>query len=235
MQVVVGGQGFQQFDVGARQPGVPEQAQPRWQRLGGGLAQPGDGVAVPDVRRIDPTASTSARHSGGCQLQVGVQVARRAALPVDQQLRPLAGVGGEQPGEPVRHRVTPTPAQLRLVVGVEVAQMRCQRGAPRLIQAGVDDREQRPAHRIRRPRIIIARAGDLGDQRDRAAELHARTHPVAAGAGAQYVRQALGQPAFHPAGRHQHQLLGERVGRWRRQQRAEAIGEDIGAFGAVQV
>ena len=49
------------------------------------------------------------------------------------------------------------------------------------------------------------------------------------------MRQPLTQPAFHAARRHQHQLLGERVGQRVGQQRAEAVGKQVGAFGTVEM
>ena len=61
------------------------------------------------------TRSSSARHRGGCQSQVGVDVAGVVVLPVDEQLRPLPGVGREESGEPARHGVAPALPQLLLL------------------------------------------------------------------------------------------------------------------------
>ena len=118
VQVVVGGQRVEQLDVGARQPGVPEQRQPRWQ-VAGPLPQPGDGLlrggcAGDRRRRARPAPATvRAASAGRCSRSLRV-----AVQPVDEQLRPLAGVGGEQPGQPARHRVAPALAQLGLLASM---------------------------------------------------------------------------------------------------------------------
>ena len=115
----------------------------------GPFAQPGDGLLVPDVRGIGFDALDQRPPQFRLPGQVGVEVWRMAVQPVDQQLRTLPGVGGEQPGQPARHRIPSAPAQLGLGVGLlEVAQMRCQRAAPRLVEAAVDDLQQRPRHRL---------------------------------------------------------------------------------------
>ena len=131
---MVGGQRVEQLDFGAGQPGVPEQRQPRRQ-IGRALPQPGDGFLVPDMRGIGVDALDQRPPQFRLPGQVGVEVWRMAVQPVDQQLRTLPGVGGEQPGQPARHRIPSASAQLGFGVGLlEVAQMRCQRAAPRLIQ-----------------------------------------------------------------------------------------------------
>ena len=66
------------------------------------------------------SVGTSARHSCGCQARsVSRSPSGVAREPVDQQLRTLPGVGGEQPGQPAGDRVAPAPAQFGLpsVVG----------------------------------------------------------------------------------------------------------------------
>ena len=148
VQVVVGGQRVEQLDVGARQPGVPEQRQPCGQ-VGRAFAQPGDGLLLPDVRGIGVDAVDQRPPQFRLPGQVGVEVWRVAVQPVDQQLRTLPGVGREQAGQPPGHRIPPAAAQLGLVVGrLEVAQMRCQRAAPRLVEPAVDDLQQRPRHGV---------------------------------------------------------------------------------------
>ena len=63
----------------------------------------------------------------------------------------------------------------------------------------------------------------------------ARAHPVTAAAGAQDMRQPLAQPPLDAARRHQDELLGERVGQRVGQQCAEPVGQQVGAFGTVQM
>ena len=119
-----------------------------WQ-VGRALAQPGDGLLVTDVRGIGFDALDQRPPQFRLPDEVGVEVWGMAVQPVDQQLRTLPGVGGEQPRQPTRHRIPSAPAQLGLGVGLlEVAQMRCQRAAPRLVETAVDDLQQRPRHRL---------------------------------------------------------------------------------------
>ncbi len=84
------------------------------------------------------TRAISARQSGGCQLQIEFDITGDIVLPVDEQLRPLLGVGGEQSGEAACHRVAPATPQLGLVTLGEVAEMRGERPAPLLVEAVVD-------------------------------------------------------------------------------------------------
>ncbi len=188
-----------------------------------------------------PTAPVRARQSGGCQARSVVEVAAEAVAvaaggPVDQQLRPLGGVRREQAGEPARDGVAAAPPELRLVAGVTMAEVERQGGRPRLVEALVEHRQQGPGERVGRPRVLVAGAGQLGDQRPREPELDAGAHPVsAARRGAEPVREPLAEPPLHAAGRHEHQLGRERVVQRRRQQLAEGIGEQVGPRGAVEV
>jgi hypothetical protein len=58
---------------------------------------------------------------------------------------------------------------------------------------------------------------------------------VVTGTPAQHMGQALAEPAFHPSGRHHHEVLRERIRRWGGQQSAETIRKDVGALSAVNV
>jgi len=70
-------------------------------------------------------------------------------------------------------------------------------------------------------------------RRGRPAVLHV-TDDEHAGAHAQHMRESLTEPAFHPAGGDQHELLCERIGARRGEQPAEAfeLGQ-VPAFGLV--
>ena len=94
VQVVVGGQCVEQFDFGDGQPGVAEQRQPRRQ-VGGRLPQPRNGFSVPDVRWVGVDAVDQRAPQVRLPVQVVVEVAGVAVEPVDQQLRPLAGIRRE--------------------------------------------------------------------------------------------------------------------------------------------
>ena len=188
------------------------------------------------------TVSARARHSGGCQARspssVGAEpVGGVAGGPVDEQLRPLCGVRREQAGEPPCDGVAAAAPELRLVAGVPVPEVQRQGGCPRLVEAAVEHRQQRPGKCVGRPRIVVAGAGQLGDQRPREPELDAGADAVtgALGGGAEPVGQPLAQPPLHAASRHEHQLGCERVLQRRRQQLAEGVGEQVGPRGAVEV
>lgn len=192
------------------------------------------------VRRFGAEPRGEGPPQRGLPVEVGVQRAARAVGvhacgPVGEQLRALRRVGGEQPGDAARDGVAPPLAQLGLGAILEMPQMRCERAAPGLIQVGVDDLEQRPGHGVGRPRVALAGSGQLGDQRPRRTQRHPGTHPVGAVTAAKDVREALAEPAFHPACGHQHEFLGKRIGQRRGEQRAESVREQIRALGAVQV
>ena len=157
------------------------------------------------------------------------------AFPVDQQLRPLAGIGGEEPGQPARDGITPALPQLAFFTGLEVAEVGGQRLAPALFAAGIDDLEQRPHHRIGGPRIVVRRARDFGDEGVRIAERDAGADAVLAVTAAEDVAEPLTQPALDALGGNDDQLFGEGVRQGIGQQRTEAIGEEVGAFSAVEV
>ncbi len=126
VKVVMGGEGLQQFDFGRRQSGVPEQRQPLGQ-ICGGLLQCGKGFRVSDVRRVGVDLVEQGAPQGRLPLQVGGDITGDIVFPVDEELRPLAGVGGEEPGEAACHRVAPALPQLAFFAGLEVAEVGCQR------------------------------------------------------------------------------------------------------------
>ncbi len=167
---------------------------------------------MPDVRRVGVDAAHQRAPQVRLPVQVVVEVAGVAVDPVDEQLRALPGIRREQSGDPPRHRVAPPLPEFLLLALLEVAEVGGQRRAPRLVEAGVDDLEQRPDHRIRVPWILVGGAGDLRDERAWVAECDAGADAVGGLAAAEDVRQPLAQPPLHAARRDQHQLLGERVG-----------------------
>jgi hypothetical protein len=116
-----------------------------------------------------------------------------------------------------------------------MAEMRREGAAPRLIEAAVDHLEQRPHHGVRRPRVLIGGAGDLGDERVRIAERDARADAVAAGAAAEDMAEPLTEPALDTLRGDDDQFVGERVGQRLGQEGSETVGEEIGALSAVQV
>ncbi len=147
MKVVVGGERVEQFDLGARQPGVAEQRD-AFRQLGRGLLQCGKGFGVADVRRIGVDPVQQGTPQGRLPQQIRVDVAVDGVLPVDEQVWPLAGVGREQSREPPGDGIAPTLPQLALLAGFEVAEVGGQCLAPALVAAVVDDAEQRPDHRV---------------------------------------------------------------------------------------
>ena len=238
VQVVVGGQRLEQFDVGGWQV-QPEHAKPLGQ-VGRAFPQPGERLCVPDVWGVGVDALDECPPQVGLPLQVLVEavadaVGGLAVEPVDEHLWPLASVGREQTRQPACHRIAATSTQFGFVAGVEVAQMRCERSAPVVVAAGVDGVQQWPGHRVRRPGIVVNCAGDLGDQRCGGAERHPGAHSVGAVAPPEHVGESLAQPPLHAARRHQHQFLGERVGQGIGQQRTEPVGEEVGAISTMEV
>ena len=110
-----------------------------------------------------------------------------------------------------------------------------QRPAPRSVERLVDHLEQRPDHRIRRPRILVGGAGDFGDQRVRVAERDAGADAVGTVPAAEDVRQPLAQPPLDTTRGDEHELLGEWVGQRIGQQCAKAVSKQVGALGTVEV
>ena len=114
-----------------------------------------------------------------------------------------------------------------------------QRREPRLQQAGVDDAEQRPQNRPGTPRIAVgvrARRGSDGriDEGSGRGECDVGADAVAvSGPRAEAAREALRQPALHPARGYGHDLAGERVGGSERKDLRERIGQRVRSFGSV--
>ena len=241
VQVVMGRQVAEQLDLRDGHPGVAEQRD-AWRQVTGTGAQPLQRRGVPLVRVWGGDSLREGTPQWWLPGQVAIErvaepVGGVAGGPVDQQLRPLCGVRREQAGEPPCDGVAAAAPELRLVAGVPVPQVQRQSGCPRLVEAAVEHRQQRPGKCVGRPRIVVAGAGQLGDERPREPELDAGADAVtgALGGGAEPVRQPLAQPPLHPASRHEHQLGCERVLRRRRQQLAERVGEQVGPRGAVEV
>ena len=111
--------------------------------------KPSNGFRVSDIRRLN----CHQRHEPGPELrlpgEIGGQITDVPGKPVSEQLRTLAGVGGEQSGQSPRHRVTAALAQLPFFAGGEMAEMGGQRAAPGFIESGIDDLQQRPGHGLR--------------------------------------------------------------------------------------
>ena len=127
VEVVVGGQGVEQFDLGGWAAGCGRTATAA---PAGRSVTPAARASVLACRMWGGSASTrssSARHRGGCQSRSASMSPATSRLPVDEQLRPLAGVGREQPGEPARDGVAAALAQLLLLARFEVAEMGGQR------------------------------------------------------------------------------------------------------------
>ena len=106
VQVVMGGDGVEQLDVGGGQSGVAEQGQPGRQ-VACRLAQPGNGCCVPDMRWVDRHRLDESAPQLWLPVQVGGEVAGVAGKPVGEELRALPGVGGEESGYPTGHGVAP--------------------------------------------------------------------------------------------------------------------------------
>ena len=221
-----------------------------------GLA-PGERVGVPHVgRRLSLLGQPGGQPAP--QLRLPGQVGREwpvtavgvaAGMPVGEQLWALHGVAGEQTGESPGHREASPPPQLGLLLAVRgdrgvgcarrVPEVTGQRQRPGLVDAVVERGQQWPGQRFRCPGVVVVgrhgRAQRL-DQRPRAAELHARADAVLPPrASTEPVPEPLAEPPLDALGRHHHQLCGERVVRGGREQVGEAVGQPVGARGAVEV
>ena len=112
---------------------------------------------------------------------------------------------------------------------------------PRLGERVVDDLEQRPDEVLDEPRVRVGldfrrRRHRVRDEPPRRRELDVRADAVhAICARAEARRQALGQPALHPARRDGDDLGGERVGRRLAQEHAQRIDEAVGPLGSMDV
>ena len=192
------------------QAGVAEERDPRGQvdaRRGRRAA----GSSVAACR----TCGGSARHRGGesppelgLPGEVGgerrpgtVGVAARG--PVGDQARPLHGVRREEAREPTGDGVAPPAPQVGLLAGGRPwPRCRARVAAHGSSRRRVDGGQQRPDQGVGCPRVVVAGAGDLGDQRGRRAEVDARADAVGpAVTGAEVVGEALGQPALDALGR----------------------------------
>ncbi len=226
----------EELHLGDGDPGVPEQREPRRQVLGSGAsAERLDHAHVPLAgRRLPDLGGQPAPELGlpgevrreGATGSVGVVV----PLPAGEQGGALRGVRTEQPGQPPGDGVAAPAPELALLTVLAVAEVGAQRACPGLARAGVDHRQQRPDQRVRRPGVVLAGAGDLGDQAGRRPELDPGTDPVVAALGVtQPVGEPLAEPALDAASRDQHQLLGERVVQRRPQQLGQPVGEMVRA------
>ena len=129
------------------------------------------------------------------------------------------------------------PSRAIASAGIEVG---VQLGQPRLPEVCIDGLQQRPDEALRQPRVPVgveARCGrdDLVDQSARRREDNVGAHAIGALADAQRTRQALGDPAFHAARRHSHDLGRERVGQRLAEYIPQRAGETICAIGAMDV
>ncbi len=230
----MGRQGFEQFDLGAGQPGVAEQGDPLRQ-VGGGLLQCGKGFGVPDVGRVGVDAVQQRAPQGRLPVEVRVDITGDIGFPVDEQLRSLPRVGREETGQPSRDGIAPTQPQLLLLACLEVPEVGGQGLAPVVVAAVVDDFEQRPDERVGVPRVVVGRSGDLGDERARVAEGDAGADAVLPVPAAEDVRQPLAQPPLDALRRDDDELFGEGVVKRVGEEGTEAVGQEVGSFSTVEV
>ena len=176
---------------------------------GARAARAGDGASTA-VDQAPPQLGLPGQVGGeGAPGAVGVA----ARGPVGDQRRPLTGVRREQAARAGGPPRSGAPAGGR-------PRHRCARGRgggrawrPRARRGCASMHvEQRPGERVRGPRVVVAGAGDLGDQRAGRPERDGRAHAVAVGSGAEHVGEPLGEPPLHPARGHDDQLGRERVG-----------------------
>ena len=97
----------------------------------GDSSQPRKGFRVPDVRWVGVDPADQGAPQRRLPVEVVVEIAGVAVDPVDQQLRPLPGVGREQSGDAARDGVAPALPQLLLLARLEVAEMGGQRRCTR--------------------------------------------------------------------------------------------------------
>ena len=136
----------------------------RSRQVGGRFLQCGNGFRVPDVGWVGVDAVDEGSPQVGLPVQVVVEFAGVAVEPVDEELWALPGVRGEQPGEAAGYGVAAALPELFLLAVLEVAEVGGERRAPGLVEAFVDDFEQRPDHGVGRPRVVVDGAGDFGDE-----------------------------------------------------------------------
>ena len=218
VDVAMTAQTAEQLGLGGRDAGVPEQREPCRQpaRVGTGLERR-EHLRVPLVRRRrgdrggEMTPQLRLPQEIGRDRAAGA-VGVVALLPLREETGPLGGVGREQPGQPARDGVATSAAQLALLTVDTTAEMVVERGAPGLAGVLVEHLEQRPDQHVGRPRVVVSRAGDLGDERVRCPELDARAHAVAVASVAEMVGQTLAQPTLDATCRDEHELAGERIG-----------------------
>ena len=230
----MGRQRVEQFDLCARQPGMTEQGDPLGQ-VSRGLLKRGKGFSVADVGRVGIDAVQQRAPQGRLPIQVRVDITGDVVFPVDEQLRPLPRIGREEAGQPSRHRIAPAQPQFLLLACLEVPEVGGQRLAPVVVAAVVDDLEQRPDERVGVPRIVVRRSGDLGDERAWVAEGDAGADAVLPVTAAEDVRQPLAQPPLDALRRDDDDLFGEGIVKRVGEEGAEAVGQEVGPFGTVDV
>ncbi len=163
-------------------------------------------------------------------------VGHQSLAPVGDQLRALHGVRREQSGQAARDGVATVAAHRLLLAVRPVPEVARQVGAPGLVEGVVDGREQRPDEPVGVPQVVAVTVEQQRDQRARVEEPDAGTDTVAAArSDAEPVGEPLGEPALDTLGGHHHDLVGERVVQRCGEQLAEAVGELVGARGAVEV
>ena len=116
-----------------------------------------------------------------------------------------------------------------------MAEVGRQRLAPLVVAALVDDFEQWPDESVGVPRVVVLGAGDLGDEGSRVTERDAGADAVLPVAAAEDVRQPLAQPPLDTLRRDDDDLFGEGVVKRIGEKSAEAVGQEVGAFGAVEM
>ena len=148
VKVVMGGQRVEQFDLGAGSRVWPN-SEIRSGRSVGDSCSRGKRFGVPDVGRV----GVDAVQQRAPQRRLPVEVRRRyrrsiVVLPVDEQLRPLPGIGGEEAGQPPRDGIAPAQPQLRSSPVSKWPRWVASVLHQPLVAAVVDDLEQRPDHRV---------------------------------------------------------------------------------------
>ena len=236
VQVVVGGQRVEQFDLGAGQPGVTEQRDAARGRSVGDSCSVTSGFRVPDVRWVGVDAVQQRAPQVRLPVEVGVEAVRRHRPP-SRRAAAAAAARRRRRGRPVgARRRSAGPSAVRFSSPAS----KCPRWVASVLHqsvvaAVVDDVEQRPDERVGMPRVVVVGPGDLGDERARVAERDACADAVLSGPAAEDVRQPLAQPPLDALGRDDDELLGEGVGQRIGEQGTEAVGQQVGPLSAVEM
>ena len=247
MNVAMSGESAQHLEMAGRQTSEPKKREP--------LRQIDESQILLKIRASTPNPLSRVGHTNTCakpppELSLPPSSRRNPTIltgsPSANELGPMNRIPVVEIREmPNRGEPPSTPSSLSRIIAITALagtpEMSSKRGKPRLIEAAINNLNQRPNSPLRKPRIPLridprSSRNSVADQPPRRRKLNVGANTVGPTiTGAKSNGHPLGKPPLHTARRHRNDISGERIGKRIGEQGAKRPDQAVGPFSSVNV